>query len=180
MRLSIPLPVRHRPLPAAHTRVVNYYSATYGCDADRAPQKIVADHIDIVKLANRQADATRSLPGIYQSHPIVDVVETVRTTRSPDSQSIASAHELDDLQVPIALDPSKHEQILSVEAELVRYRQDPRHRSSRREEDRSLWYCAFSLALKGQEEVCWGWNVLPDELSFLVHFKIRSEVPVPE
>jgi pimeloyl-ACP methyl ester carboxylesterase len=104
----------------AHTRVVNYYSATYGCDADTAPQKIVTDHIDIVKPANRSADAYTFFAKVYRNNPILDVVETERDNKiSGLHVECNRTNSADDLQVPIALDPSLHEQILSAEAELV-------------------------------------------------------------
>jgi pimeloyl-ACP methyl ester carboxylesterase len=164
----------------AHARVVNYYSATYGCDADRAPQKIVADHIDIVKPANLQADAYTFFARIYQSHPIVDVVETVRDNKiSGLTVDCRGTNSLDDLQVPIALDPSKHEQILSVEAELVDTDKIRDIAPPVVKKIDPYGIAHFSLALKGQ-----GRGLLlgcpTGRASLLVHFKIRSEVPVPE
>ena len=164
----------------AHTRVVSYYSATYGCDADRAPQKIDADHIDIVKPANLQADAYTFFARIYQSHPVVDVVETVRDNKiSGLTVDCKGRNSLDDLQVPIALDPSKHEQILSVEAELVDTDKIRDIAPPVVKKIDPYGIAHFSLAFKGQ-----GRGLLlgcpTGRVSLLVHFKIRSEVPVPE
>jgi hypothetical protein len=61
----------------AHTRVVNYYSATYGCDTDTPPQKIMADHIGIVKPASRSADAYTFFSTVYHRNPVLDVVDSV-------------------------------------------------------------------------------------------------------
>jgi len=62
----------------AQARVVSYYSATYGCDVDTAPQKIDADHISIIKPANRSADAYTFFARMYRNNPVVDVVATKR------------------------------------------------------------------------------------------------------
>jgi pimeloyl-ACP methyl ester carboxylesterase len=104
----------------AHSRVVTYYSATYGCDVDTPPQRIVADHLDIVKPANRSAAPYTFFAQVYRDHPIVDVVEFVRDNKlSGLSVACNRTNSSDDLQVPIALDPSLHEQLLSATAEFV-------------------------------------------------------------
>ena len=88
----------------AHTRVVTYYSATYGCDVDTAPQKIMADHINIVRPAGRSADAYTFFAKVYRSHPVINVVDSVKdykvTGLSVDCNRTNSG---DDLEVPIAL-----------------------------------------------------------------------------
>ena len=104
----------------AHTRVVSYYSATYGCDVDTAPKKIVADHINIVRPADRSADAYTFFARVYHSNPIINVVESVRDRKLPDLDvDCNKKNSAEDLQVSIALDLSLHEQLISAEAELV-------------------------------------------------------------
>ena len=164
----------------AHTRVVNYYSATYGCDVDTAPQKIVADHIDIARPANREADAYTFFARIYHSHPVVDVVETIRDNKiSGLTVDCKGTTSLDDLEVPIALDPAKHEQILSVEAELVDTDKIRDIAPPVVKKIDPYGIAHFSLAFKGQ-----GRGLLlgcPNgRASLLVHFKVQSEVPVLE
>jgi hypothetical protein len=164
----------------AHTRVVSYYSATYGCDVDAAPQKIVADHIDIVKPASRSADAYAFFARIYRDNPIIDVQESVRDNKVSglvvDCNRAISA---DDLEVPIALDPALHEEVLSAEAEIadaqrVKAISPPLVRKI------DPWGIAHvSYALKGQgRELLLGCP--QGHASILVHFKIRSEVPIRE
>jgi pimeloyl-ACP methyl ester carboxylesterase len=164
----------------AHVRVVNYYSATYGCDVDTAPQKIVADHINIVKPATRSADAYTFFARVYRNNPIIDVTENVRDNKvtgfTIDCNRKSSA---DDLQVPIALDPSLHEQLLSAEAELVD--KDKIKEISppvvTKIDPGGIAHIAY--AFKGQ-----GRNLIlgcpTGRATLLVHFKIRSEVPVNE
>jgi len=164
----------------AHIRVVNYYSATYGCDVDAPPQKITADHVDIVRPASRLAEAYTFFARIYHANPIIDVVETVRDNKvtglSVDCNRTNSA---DDLQVPIALDPSLHEQLLSAEAEFV---------DTEKIRDLSppvvtnlspSGIAHISYSFKGQ-----GRGLLlgcpAGHASILVHFKVQSQVPVPE
>jgi pimeloyl-ACP methyl ester carboxylesterase len=164
----------------AHVRVVSYYSATYGCDVDTAPQKIVADHIDMVRPANRSADAYTFFAKVYRNNPIINVVESVRDNKVSglvvDCNRSSSA---DDLQVPIALDFSLHEQLLSAEAELVD--KDKIKQVSgpvvMKIDPGGIAHVAYSV--KGQ-----GHGLLlgcpMGHASILVHFKIRSEIPVSE
>lgn len=164
----------------AHTRVVDYYSATYGCDADTAPQKIVTDHIDIVKPANRSADAYTFFARVYRNNPILDTVETIRDNKisgiNVDCNRMNSA---DDLQVPIALDPSLHEQILSVEAELVDADKIRDISSPVIKKIDPVGIAHVSYSFRGQ-----GRGLLlgcpTGHASILVHFKVRSDVPVKE
>jgi len=46
----------------------------YGCDVDTPPQRIVADHLDIVKPTNRSAAPYTFFAQVYRAHPILDVV----------------------------------------------------------------------------------------------------------
>lgn len=164
----------------AHTRVVSYYSATYGCDADTAPQKVAADHIDIVKPANRSADAYTFFAKIYNSNPIIDVVETVRDNKISglyvDCHRTNSA---DDLQVPIALDPSLHEQLLSVEAELVDTDKIRDISPPVIKKIDPIGIAHISYAFKGQGRGLF-LGCPAGHASILVHFKVQSEVPVRE
>ncbi len=164
----------------AHTRVVTYYSATYGCDVDTAPQKIVADHIDIVKPANRSADAYTFFAKIYRSNPVLDVIETVRDNKisgfTVDCNRTSSG---DDLQVPIALDPSLHEKILAAEVEVVDADKIRDITSPVIKKIDPVGIAHVSYAFKGQ-----GRGLLlgcpTGHASIVVHFKIRSEVPIKE
>lgn len=164
----------------AHTRVVSYYSATYGCDGDTPPQKIVADHINIVKPASRSADAYTFFAKMYRNNPVTDVVETVRDNKISglyvDCKSTTS---VDDLQVPIALDPSLHEQILSVQAELVDTDKIRDISPPVVKKIDPIGVAHISYSFKGQ-----GRGLLlgcpTGHAALLVHFKIRSEIPDKE
>jgi triacylglycerol esterase/lipase EstA (alpha/beta hydrolase family) len=162
----------------ARTRVVSYYSATYGCDTDTPPQRIAANHIDIVRPASRSADAYTFFARVYQNNPIIEVTQSVRDNKVPGlNVDCNRTNSADDLQVPIALDPTLHEQLLSAQAELtdqdkvrdvsppVVTRIDP------------SGIAHVSYAFKGQ-----GRNLLlgcpAGHASIVVHFTVRSEVPV--
>jgi pimeloyl-ACP methyl ester carboxylesterase len=164
----------------AHTRVVSYYSATYGCDVDTPPQKIVANHIDIVKPAGRSADAYTFFALIYHKNPVLSVVDSVRDSRplriDVDCNRISSA---DDLEVPVALNPALHEEILSAEAELV---ETARIRNISRPVVTKIdpvGIAHISYSFKGQ-----GRSLLmgcpAGHASLLVHFHIRSQVPISQ
>ena len=164
----------------AHTRVVNYYSATYGCDVDAPPQKIPADHIDIVRPASRSADAYTFFARIYRENPIIDVVETDRDNKvSGLIVECNGTNSADDFQVPIALDPSLHEQLLSAEAEFVdavkiRDTSPPVVRSI---DPSGIAHISYSFKGKGRALLL---GCPTGHASILVHFKIRSQLPIPE
>jgi pimeloyl-ACP methyl ester carboxylesterase len=164
----------------AHTRVVSYYSATYGCDADTPPQKVAADHIDIVRPANRSADAYTFFATIYRRNPIIDVVESVRDNKiSGLNVDCNRTNSADDLQVPIALDPALHEQLLSAEAELadtnrVRELAPP---AVKQIDPSGIAHISYAFKGRGRELLL---GCPAGHASILVHFKIRSEVPVKE
>jgi len=164
----------------ARVRVVNYYSATYGCDADTAPQRIAADHIGIAKPDGRSADAYTFFARIYRDHPIVDVVESVRDNKlaglNVDCNRTNSA---DDLQVPIVLDPALHEQLLSAEAEFadaekIRAISPPVVKAI---DPNGIAHVSYSFKGQGRSLLL---GCPTGHASIAVHFKIRSEVPARE
>jgi pimeloyl-ACP methyl ester carboxylesterase len=162
----------------AHTRVVSYYSATYGCDTDTPPQKIVADHIDIVRPTGRSSDAYTFFARVYQNNPIVNVVEAVRDNKvSGLYVDCNRTNAADDLQVPIALDPTLHEQLLSAQAELVDQDKVRDVTAPVVKKIDPFGIAHVSYSFKGQ-----GRNLLlgcpAGHASILVHFNVRSEVPV--
>jgi pimeloyl-ACP methyl ester carboxylesterase len=164
----------------ASTRVVTYYSATYGCDTDTPPQKIVADHINVVRPANRSSDAYTFFARVYQSNPIVNVVRAVRDNKVSglyvDCNRTNSA---DDLQVPIALDPTLHEQLLSAQAELVD--QDKIRDISppvvKKIDTFGIAHVSYSFKGRGRELLL---GCPAGHASILVHFTVQSEVPVAD
>jgi len=164
----------------AHARVVTYYSATYGCDTDTPPQRIVADHIDIVRPANRSADAYTFFATVYHNNPIIDVVETVRDNKvsglNVDCNRTNSAN---DFQVPIALDPSLHEQVLGAEAELVDTDKirDISAPVVTKTDPGGIAYVSYSFRGQGRGLLL---GCPAGHAALVVHFKIRGEMPVVE
>ncbi len=164
----------------AHIRVVSYYSATYGCDTDTPPEQIVADHIDIVRPANRSADAYTFFATVYRNNPIIDVEETVRDYEiSGLSVDCNRTNSADEREVPIALNPSLHEQLLSAQAELVDTSKirDISAPVVNRIDPGGIAYISYSFRGHGRDLLL-GCPV--GHASLLVHFTIRSEVPVIE
>jgi pimeloyl-ACP methyl ester carboxylesterase len=164
----------------AHARVVSYYSATYGCDVDTAPQKIVANHIDIVKPASRSADAYTFFALVYRKNPILNVVDSVRDSRplriDVDCNHTNSA---DDLEVPVALNPVLHEQILSATAELVdtaRIR-DVSPPAVTKIDPVGIVHISYSFKGQGRGLLM---GCPAGHASLVVHFHIRSQVPLEE
>jgi pimeloyl-ACP methyl ester carboxylesterase len=103
-----------------HTRVVGYFSATYGCDVTTPPQEIPADHIHMIKPLNRNAPAYDFFRRVYRDNPILeDQIVTrdniIRGLEAGCNQTNADP----DLQVPVALDSTLHERVLSATASLI-------------------------------------------------------------
>jgi pimeloyl-ACP methyl ester carboxylesterase len=165
---------------SAHTRVVTYYSATYGCDVDTPAQKIDADHITIVRPTSRSADAYTFFARVYRNNPVIDVVEAVRDNKvsglNVDCNRTSSS---EDLQVPVALDPAKHEQLLSAEAEFadadkIRPLAPP---TVTKIDPSGIAHISYAFKGDGRYLLL---GCPAGHASVLVHFKIRSEVPVAE
>lgn len=103
-----------------HTRVVGYFSATYGCDVTTPPEEIPADHIRMIKPADRGAPAYDFLRRVYRDNPVLeDQVVTrdnvIHGLEARCDQTSADA----DLQVPVALDETLHEKVIAATASLV-------------------------------------------------------------
>ena len=165
----------------AHTRVVSYYSATYGCDTDTPPQRIVADHIDIVRPASRSADAYTFFATVYRNNPIIDVVESVRDNKVTGlNVDCNRANSNNDLQVPIALDPALHEQVESAEAEFVDKEKikDTFPPVVTKVDPNGIAHISYSFNGEGRRIFLPGCRA--GHASIVVHFKIRSEVPERE
>lgn len=165
----------------ARTRVVTYYSATYGCDVDTPPQRIVADHIDMVRPASRSADAYTFFARVYRNNPIIDVVENVRDNKVSNlNVDCNRTNSADDLQVPIALDASMHEQVLSAEAELVDADKirDVFPPVVTKIDPSGIAHIFYSFKGEGRKFLVPGCPT--GHASIVVHFKTRSEVPERE
>ncbi|HTV13784.1 MAG TPA: hypothetical protein VME68_03650 [Acidobacteriaceae bacterium] len=164
----------------AHTRVVSYYSATYGCDADTPPQKINANHIDIVKPASRSADAYTFFATVYRRNPVLNVVDSVR-----DSQPLRidvgcnRTSSADDLEVQVALDPALHEQLLSANAELVDTAKirDVTQPKVTKIDPVGIAHVAYSFKGEGRGLML---GCPAGHASLVVHFHIRSATPINE
>ena len=164
----------------AHARVVSYYSATYGCDADTAPQKIDADHISIIKPVSRSSDAYTFFARMYRNNPVVDVVEAMRDSKvSGLTVECNRINSSDDLQVPIALDPAQHEQILSAEAEIVDREKikDVTGPTLTRVDPIGVAHVQYSFKGAGRGLML---GCPTGRAAIVVHFKVHSEVPVKE
>ena len=103
-----------------HTRVVGYFSATYGCDVTTPPQEIPADHIHMIKPLSRNSPAYDFFRRVYHDNPILEdqIVlrdNIIRGLEASCNQTSAD----DDLQVPVALDSTLHEKVISATASLI-------------------------------------------------------------
>lgn len=164
----------------ARARVVSYYSATYGCDADTAPQAINADHINVIKPANRNADAYTFFARMYRNNPVMNVAETVRDNRigalTVDCNKTNTA---DDMTVPIALDPALHEQVEAATAELVERDKikDVTGPTVTKIDPIGIAHVQYSFKGAGRGLLL---GCATGHAALVVHFKVRGEVPIKE
>ncbi|GGH08341.1 esterase/lipase family protein [Silvibacterium dinghuense] len=165
----------------ARTRVVSFYSATYGCDVDTPPQQIDADHINIVKPGSRSADAYTFFARVYHNNPILDTVDSIRDNKvSGLTVECNKVNMAIDLQVPIALDPALHEQLLWASAEFVdtdKVRDDAQPTVTKTD---PMGIAHISYSFKGQGKSLLIVGCPTGRASILVHFHIRGQVPLNE
>lgn len=103
-----------------HTRVVGYFSATYGCDVTTPPQEIPADHISMIKPQNRSAAAYDFFRRVYRDNPVLQENDTIKeNTVGGLTAGCGQTNENADLQVPVALDSTLHERVTGATALLV-------------------------------------------------------------
>jgi pimeloyl-ACP methyl ester carboxylesterase len=162
----------------AHTRVVSYYSATYGCDTDTAPQKIMTDHIGIVKPASRNADAYTFFAKVYHSNPIMDVTSEVRDNKfSGLTVACNRVNSNTDLQIPIALNISLHEEVVGAEAELMNQDKirDVMPPVVTKVDPNGIAHVSYSFHGDGRGLGVFGCPT--GHADVVVHFHVRSEVP---
>lgn len=103
-----------------HTRVVSYFSATYGCDVTTPPQEIHEDHIHMIKPLSRASPAYDFFRRVYRDNPVLQ--EQVITRDNIVAGLVAGCNQTNenaDLQVPIALDGSLHEKVIAAIAALI-------------------------------------------------------------
>jgi hypothetical protein len=103
----------------AHARVVSYFSATYGCDVTTPPEEIHADHLHMVRPADRSSSAYDFFYRVYRDNPIVQENIVSRDTVIPLEADCDQQNVNPDLQVPMALDGSLHEKVISASASLI-------------------------------------------------------------
>jgi pimeloyl-ACP methyl ester carboxylesterase len=104
----------------AHVRVVSYFSATYGCDVTTPPQGIHADHVNMIRPADRKSAAYDFFYRVYRDNPILE--EQVVTRDNVIAGLEAGCNRTNanaDLQVPIALDSTLHEKVIGATASFV-------------------------------------------------------------
>jgi pimeloyl-ACP methyl ester carboxylesterase len=162
----------------AHSRVVPYYSATFGCDTDTPPQKINADHIGIVKPDSRFADAYTFFSTVYHRNPVLDIVEAVRDTRfSGLSVPCNKQNKNTDLQVPVTLNPAMQEQVTGATVELVDRQKirDVVQPTITRIDPNGIAHVSYSFQGEGRGLGVFGCPT--GSAAIVVHFKVRSAVP---
>ena len=104
----------------AHTRVVSYFSATYGCDVTTPPQEIHADHVNMIRPLDRKSSAYDFFYRVYRANPILEDEVVTRDNviaglEAACDRSNANA----DLQVPVALDGAMHEKVIAASASFI-------------------------------------------------------------
>jgi pimeloyl-ACP methyl ester carboxylesterase len=103
-----------------HARVVSFFSATYGCDVTTPPQAIHADHVSMIRPANRKSSAYDFFYRVYRDNPILDEQMVTRDNVIGGLQAGCDRRNANlDLHVPIALDSAMHEKVVAAEASFI-------------------------------------------------------------
>ena len=103
-----------------HTRVVGYFSATYGCDVTTPPQEIHGDHLSMVRPADRKSSAYDFFYRVYRQNPIVEVQTITRDNVIAGFEAGCGRSNVNsDLQVPIALDSAMKERVVAASASWI-------------------------------------------------------------
>ncbi len=104
----------------ARARVVSYFSATYGCDVTTPPQAITADHLNLVRPSGRDADAYQFFLLAYRNNPVLEARAATRTTITDGFKATCDqTNSNSDLLVPIALNASINEKLISATASWI-------------------------------------------------------------
>jgi hypothetical protein len=103
-----------------HARVVSYFSATYGCDVTTPPQEIQADHVNMIRPLNRKSAAYDFFYRVYLANPVLDEQVVTRDNLIGGFQAGCDRTDANpDLLVPIALDPTMHEKVVTATASWI-------------------------------------------------------------
>ena len=103
-----------------HARVVSYFSATYGCDVTTPPQEIHADHLHMVRPADRTSSAYDFFRRVYRDNPILEAQVVTRENVIGGLEAGCNQSNTNtDLEVPIGLDGSLHEKVTAASASLI-------------------------------------------------------------
>ncbi len=100
--------------------MVGYFSATYGCDVTTPPQEIPADHIRMIKPLDRNSPAYDFFRRVYRDNPILEDQIVTRDNVIRGLEAGCDKTNADrDLQVPVALDSTLREKVISATASLI-------------------------------------------------------------
>lgn len=165
-----------------HTRVVSYFSATYGCDVTTPPQAIAEDHIHMIKPLNRASPAYDFFRRVYRDNPILQ--PQIVTRENIIAGLIAGCNQTNDnsdLAVPIALDATLHERVLSATATLIDLTDvhdiDPNPPAVTRIDSTGAAHIKYSFKGPGRKVlVCLGTG----RASLKVQFTIAQQLPLRE
>jgi len=103
-----------------HARVVGYFSATYGCDVTTPPQEIMADHLNMIRPADRKAAAYDFFYRVYRQNPILEEQVVTRENSIKGLEAgCGQTNANPDLAVPVLLDGAAQERVVGVVASWV-------------------------------------------------------------
>ena len=101
-------------------RMVSYFSATYGCDVTTPPVEIHADHINMIRPADRRAAAYDFFYRVYRDNPVLEEQVVTRDNVIAGLQAGCDrTNHNPDLQVPIGLDGTLHEKVVAATASFI-------------------------------------------------------------
>jgi pimeloyl-ACP methyl ester carboxylesterase len=165
-----------------HARVVSYFSATYGCDVTTPPQEIHADHVHMIKPADRTSPAYDFFYRVYFDNPVFEEHFVTRNSVTPGLEAgCDQTNASDDLPVPVALDSALHEKVTAASASLIDtadlHNVNPKPPMVTRIEPNGVAHVRYGFSGPGRKVfVCLG----TARASLQVQFTISQQLPVRE
>jgi pimeloyl-ACP methyl ester carboxylesterase len=165
-----------------HARVVSYFSATYGCDVTTPPREIHADHVNMVRPADRASSAYDFFYRVYRDNPVREERVVTRNTVVTGLEAGCDRTNANpDLQVRIALDTALLEKVVAASAAFVDGKDlknvNPNPPAVTAFDPGGLAHVRYSFSGPGKRLfVC----LAPARASLKVDFTINQQVPMRE
>ena len=165
-----------------HIRVVRYYSATYGCDSSTPVAEVMANHMEMVKPADRNSEAYVFLAKVYHDNPIVEPRTVFRDAITPELQvDCERTNSNSDLVMTVPLDVNLREHVSGATASIAEDANikdvNPNPPSVWRLDENGAAHVKYGF--NGNDR-SWGNCSGGGHAKIKVHFQITQLVPIPD